>query len=89
MSACSTPAAACPARCCPNTAQDTPTGCLRSWIGSKVRRLSSYDLFLADRCFDITRARRDLGYDPVVPARQGLAELVAGYRAEGLLVDGV
>lgn len=54
-------------------------------LGSRIRRLESYDLFLADRCFDLARARRDLGYDPVIPAQEGMAELVAWYRAEGLL----
>ena len=54
-------------------------------IGHRPRRLGSYDLFLADRCFDITRARTEIGYRPRVSAEEGMARLALHYRAEGLL----
>lgn len=54
-------------------------------LGTRPRRIGTYDLFLADRCFDISRARAELGWNPVVEAEEGLAELVAHYRDEGLL----
>ncbi|HET9334750.1 MAG TPA: NAD-dependent epimerase/dehydratase family protein [Gemmatimonadota bacterium] len=54
-------------------------------IGHRPRRLGSYDLFLADRCFDITQARIELGYQPRVSAEEGMARLALHYRAEGLL----
>lgn len=43
------------------------------------------EFFAKDRAFDISRARRVLGYDPSVPLAEGLARTAAWYRAEGLL----
>jgi nucleoside-diphosphate-sugar epimerase len=54
-------------------------------IGHRPRRLGSYDLFLADRWFDIARARSELGYQPRVSAEEGMAQLALHYRAKGLL----
>lgn len=33
------------------------------------------------RCFDLSKARRDLGFEPKTPLREGLAKTVAWYRA--------
>jgi len=43
------------------------------------------DFFLKDRAFDISKAKRLLGYQPQVPLDEGLRRTVACYRAEGLL----
>jgi nucleoside-diphosphate-sugar epimerase len=58
---------------------------LTNLFGLKLRRLHSYDLFLGDRVFDISRARKELGYDPRVSAEEGLPELVADLREAGRL----
>lgn len=49
------------------------------------RRLHSYDLFLADHAFDISRARRELGYEPRVAIEDALRRLVRDYRRAGVL----
>jgi nucleoside-diphosphate-sugar epimerase len=49
------------------------------YLGFNLRRLHSYDLFLGDRWFDISRARSELGYQPRIPVREGLAALVEEY----------
>ncbi|HXH82454.1 MAG TPA: NAD-dependent epimerase/dehydratase family protein [Candidatus Tectomicrobia bacterium] len=43
------------------------------------------DWFRQNRAFDITRARLELGYQPKVALREGLAATAAWYRAEGYL----
>jgi nucleoside-diphosphate-sugar epimerase len=43
------------------------------------------EFFEKDRAFDISKARRLLGYEPAVELREGLARTAAWYRAEGLL----
>lgn len=43
------------------------------------------DFFRKTRSFDIGRARRELGWTPVVGLREGLERTVAWYRAEGLI----
>lgn len=43
------------------------------------------DFFRKTRAFDISRARRELGWEPRVDLPAGLARTVAWYRAEGLL----
>jgi nucleoside-diphosphate-sugar epimerase len=58
---------------------------LTKLFGMKLRRLHSYDLFLGDRYFDISRAESELGYRPRVPPREGLRELAEDYRHRGLL----
>jgi nucleoside-diphosphate-sugar epimerase len=37
------------------------------------------------RAFDISKARRVLGYEPKVPLEEGLARTCAWYRANGYL----
>ena len=43
------------------------------------------EFFSKHRAFDISRAKRVLGYQPKVPLRDGLARTAAGYREQGLL----
>jgi len=43
------------------------------------------DFFIKDRAFDISKARRELGYEPEVDLRAGLKRTAEWYRAQGLL----
>lgn len=43
------------------------------------------DFFRKDRAFDISRARRELGYAPRVGLREGIRRTADWYRAQGLL----
>ncbi len=43
------------------------------------------DFFIKDRAFDITRARRELGYAPKVDVPEGVARTAAWYREQGYL----
>jgi nucleoside-diphosphate-sugar epimerase len=43
------------------------------------------DFFLKNRAFDISKARRVLGYNPRVDLREGLARTADWYRMQGLL----
>lgn len=43
------------------------------------------DFFVKDRAFDISRARRELGYSPKVDVREGVARTADWYREQGLL----
>ncbi len=43
------------------------------------------DFYTKSRAFDITRARRELGYDPQVSLKDGIARTLDWYRREGWL----
>jgi nucleoside-diphosphate-sugar epimerase len=43
------------------------------------------DFFTKSRAFDISKARRDLGYAPQVSLREGVARTAAWYTERGLL----
>lgn len=43
------------------------------------------DFFTKDRAFDISKARRELGYSPTVPLEEGLRRTAEWYKKEGLL----
>ena len=43
------------------------------------------DWYRQNRAFDIRKAKRDLGYKPLVGLREGLARTASWYRAEGYL----
>jgi nucleoside-diphosphate-sugar epimerase len=43
------------------------------------------DFFTKSRAFDITRARMELGYSPVVGLRDGIRRTLDWYRTEGWL----
>lgn len=43
------------------------------------------DFFIKDRAFDITRARREIGFQPKVDVPEGVARTAAWYREQGLL----
>lgn len=52
-------------------------------------RREMVDAFLVSRTFDISRARRSLGYEPTVGIDEGMARAVAWYRENGYLRPGV
>lgn len=43
------------------------------------------DFFTKDRAFDISKARKDLGYNPQVSLREGLSRTARWYKEQGLL----
>lgn len=43
------------------------------------------DFFTKDRAFDISKAKRELGYQPKVPLRDGLTRTAEWYKAQGLI----
>ena len=43
------------------------------------------DFYRKSRAFDITRARRELGYNPAIDLRTGIRRTVEWYRSQGLL----
>jgi nucleoside-diphosphate-sugar epimerase len=53
--------------------------------GRSLPRFSRVELFLGDRGFDISRARRDLGYDPRTDLRESVARTAQWFRERGLL----
>ena len=53
--------------------------------GRSLPRFSRVELFLGDRVFDISRARRDLGYDPTTDLRESVARTAEWFRERGLL----
>jgi UDP-glucose 4-epimerase len=53
--------------------------------GRSLPRFSRVELFLGDRVFDTSRARRDLGYDPSTDLRESVARTAAWFRERGLL----
>jgi nucleoside-diphosphate-sugar epimerase len=53
--------------------------------GRSLPRFSRVELFLGDRVFDISRARRDLGYAPCIDLRSSIARTATWYRDRGLL----
>ena len=56
-----------------------------SLTGRSLPRFSRVELFLGDRAFDISRARRDLGYDPKTDLRESVARTALWFRERGLL----
>jgi len=56
-----------------------------SLTGHSLPRFSRVELFLGDRVFDISRARRDLGYDPKTELRESVARTALWFRERGLL----
>ncbi|HET6362134.1 MAG TPA: NAD-dependent epimerase/dehydratase family protein [Gemmatimonadota bacterium] len=53
--------------------------------GRSLPRFSRVELFLGDRAFDISRARRDLGYDPKTDLRASVARTARWFRERELL----
>jgi nucleoside-diphosphate-sugar epimerase len=43
------------------------------------------DWYRQNRAFDIRKAKRDLGYKPLVGLREGLARTASWYRSQGYL----
>jgi nucleoside-diphosphate-sugar epimerase len=53
--------------------------------GRSLPRFSRVELFLGDRVFDISRARRELGYDPRTELQVSIARTAQWFRERGLL----
>lgn len=51
--------------------------------GYQVPQAKRYDLFFNDKLFDISKARKELGYEPKVPLRAGIARSIEWYRKQG------
>jgi nucleoside-diphosphate-sugar epimerase len=43
------------------------------------------DFYRKSRAFDITRARRELGYNPAIDLRTGIHDTAEWYRSQNLL----
>ncbi len=56
-----------------------------SLIGRKLPRADRLALFLGDRTFDLSRARRELGYVPRIHPRETIHRMAEWYRAQGIL----
>lgn len=54
-------------------------------FGFELPRSHTYELFLADRIFDISKAQKELGYDPKVSMRDGIRRTVEWYREKGYI----
>lgn len=57
----------------------------RSLTGRRLPRADRLDFFLGDRSFDISKARRVLGFAPTVPGPEVARRLMRGFREAGLL----
>jgi nucleoside-diphosphate-sugar epimerase len=53
--------------------------------GHRLPKSDRVDLFLGDRSFNFSRARRELGYEPTYATREIVARTVSWMRDEGLL----
>jgi nucleoside-diphosphate-sugar epimerase len=51
----------------------------------EVPQAHRYELFLSDTIFDISRAKKELGYSPAVSVKQAVQETVQWYREQGYL----
>jgi nucleoside-diphosphate-sugar epimerase len=54
-------------------------------LGPPPGRVDRLDFFLADHAYDVTKARRDLGFRAETALGEGVGRTVAWYRAMGLL----
>ena len=54
-------------------------------MGGEPRWWHSADMFIGPRAYSIDRARTELGFEPRVALRDGVAGMVAWYREQGLL----
>lgn len=57
----------------------------RAVTGRRLPRADRLDFFLGDRSFDISKARRVLGYAPTAPSPQVARRLMRDFREAGLL----
>ena len=53
--------------------------------GFELPRAHTYELFLEDRVLNITKAQKELGYDPKVSVREGIQQAVRWYRENGYI----
>jgi nucleoside-diphosphate-sugar epimerase len=53
--------------------------------GLELPRAHTYELFLEDRVLNITKAQKELGYDPKVSIREGIQQAVRWYRENGYI----
>jgi dihydroflavonol-4-reductase len=55
--------------------------------GLELPGIHRYALFLADKILDLSRAERELGYQPQVPLASGVQETIDWYRARQLIAN--
>lgn len=54
-------------------------------IGIEVPGVHKYALFLADKILDLSKAERELGFQPKVPFAEGVRQTIDWYREKGLI----
>jgi len=52
-------------------------------FGVEIRLAHRYEFFFTDEVFQITKARKELGYEPTVSVRDGVRQMVQWYRERG------
>jgi nucleoside-diphosphate-sugar epimerase len=52
-------------------------------FGVEIRLAHRYEFFFTDEVFQITKARKELGYEPTVSVRDGVRQMVQWYREHG------
>jgi len=55
--------------------------------GRRLPRADRIDFFLGNRAFDISRARRELGYAPRITMREAVARTAASFRNDALFIS--
>ena len=60
------------------------TEAMYRYSGKEFPYANRYNLFLSDKVFDITKARNELGYRPMVPVQEAIRHTVKWYREERL-----
>ena len=69
----------------PFAALDRLGDLLHRTLGVEVPRLQRHAFFVTEKAYDLSRARRELAFEPRVAPRDGMRETVAWYRECGLL----
>ena len=54
-------------------------------FGFELPRAHSYELFITDRVLNISKAQKELGYDPKASLREGIRQTIEWYRKNGYL----
>ena len=59
--------------------------CLLGPVGTMPGFIDRLDFFIAERTYDVSRAKRELRFQPQVSLREGIGRTVAWYREKGFL----